>query len=190
MLVMMTGELEFDNLKYPQHQFLDKSGNLTSIESRRQLNHFPYLAHALVMVFVVMVNIVMMSLLVALAIRDMAALSKTAQRRELEDQFILIDHVEKSFSSKLFMSCPNCFKAFLGNWVLIGGSKFDMNPDVNYLKKDNAIHSNHFKLSLKQFCENKKANESANNSKEELKHLKNELFDLKTLLAKQLKHSS
>ena len=190
MLVMMTGELEFDNLKYPQHQFLDKSGNITSIESRRQLNHFPYLAHALVMVFVVMVNIVMMSLLVALAIRDMAALSKTAQRRELEDQFILIDHVEKSFSSKLFMSCPNCFKAFLGNWVLIGGSKFDMNPDVNYLKKDNAIHSNHFKLSLKQFCENKKANENANNSKEELKHLKKELFELKTLLAKQLKHSS
>ena len=107
---MMTGEIEYDNLKYPQQL---KIVNETHIEENRQLNHFPLLAHPLVLTFVIMVNIVMMSLLVALAIRDIEALSKRAQRRELEDQILLINHVEISFSSKLFRGCPDFLKSFL-----------------------------------------------------------------------------
>ena len=111
---MMTGEIEYDNLKYPQQL---KIVNETHIEENRQLNHFPLLAHPLVLTFVIMVNIVMMSLLVALAIRDIEALSKRAQRRELEDQILLINHVEISFSSKLFRGCPDFLKSFLERWV-------------------------------------------------------------------------
>ena len=111
---MMTGEIEYDNLKYPQQL---KIVNETHIEENRQLNHFPLLAHPLVLTFVIMVNIVMMSLLVALAIRDIEALSKRAQRRELEDQILLINHVEISFSSKLFRGCPDFLKGFLERWV-------------------------------------------------------------------------
>ena len=66
----MTGEIEYDNLKYSQQrQIINETlANGTVIErivETRELNHFPYLAHPLVLTFVIMVNIVMMSLLVA-----------------------------------------------------------------------------------------------------------------------------
>ena len=152
---MMTGEIEYDNLKYPEELEIV---NGTKIEKNRVLNHFPLLAHPLVLTFVIMVNIVMMSLLVALAIRDIEALSKRAQRRELEDQILLINHVEISFSSKLFRGCPDFVKSFLEKWVLSGTGSFDMNPEINFLdKRDSSVHSNLFKACLKNFCQNENA---------------------------------
>ena len=74
---MMTGELEFDNLRYPQQERIQ--GLL--ITETRQLNQLPLLAHPFILTFVIMVNIVMMSLLVALAIKDMDALAKTTKKR-------------------------------------------------------------------------------------------------------------
>ena len=178
-LVMMTGEIEYDNLKYPQQLVI----NGTRIEESRELNHFPYLAHPLVLTFVIMVNIVMMSLLVALAIRDIEALSKRAQRRELEDQILLINHVEISFSSKLFRGCPDFVKSFLEKWVLSGTGSFDMNPEINFLdRRDNSVHSNLFKACLKNFCHNEnvrlKKMESTIDMRNELLCIKLELQNL------------
>ena len=227
---MMTGEIEYDNLKYPQQL---KIVNETHIEENRQLNHFPLLAHPLVLTFVIMVNIVMMSLLVALAIRDIEALSKRAQRRELEDQILLINHVEISFSSKLFRGCPDFLKSFLerwawtgslfsirmifliffsdnsdpslfgvdkyvsnchiskeimvSRWVLSGTGSFDMNPEINFLdRQDDSIHSNLFKASLKNFCQNEnerlKRMESSIDMRRELMNVKKELENLGAMI--------
>lgn len=183
-LVMMTGEIEYDNLKYPQQL---KIVNETHIEENRQLNHFPLLAHPLVLTFVIMVNIVMMSLLVALAIRDIEALSKRAQRRELEDQILLINHVEISFSSKLFRGCPDFLKSFLERWVLSGTGSFDMNPEINFLdRQDDSVHSNLFKASLKNFCQNEnerlKRMESSIDMRRELMNVKKELENLGAMI--------
>ena len=228
---MMTGEIEYDNLKYPQQL---KIVNETHIEENRQLNHFPLLAHPLVLTFVIMVNIVMMSLLVALAIRDIEALSKRAQRRELEDQILLINHVEISFSSKLFRGCPDFLKSFLerwvwtgslfsirmivwiffsntsdpslfvadksptvilqksetailSRWVLSGTGSFDMNPEINFLdRQDDSVHSNLFKASLKNFCQNEnerlKRMESSIDMRRELMNVKKELENLGAMI--------
>ena len=229
---MMTGEIEYDNLKYPQQL---KIVNETHIEENRQLNHFPLLAHPLVLTFVIMVNIVMMSLLVALAIRDIEALSKRAQRRELEDQILLINHVEISFSSKLFRGCPDFLKSFLerlvwtgslfsirmifliffliililhslvltsmsptvtfqksetailSRWVLSGTGSFDMNPEINFLdRQDDSVHSNLFKASLKNFCQNEnerlKRMESSIDMRRELMNVRKELENLGAMI--------
>ena len=185
---MMTGEIEYDNLKYSQQLHIVNeslsNGTVTErIEERRILNHFPYLAHPLVLTFVIMVNIVMMSLLVALAIRDIEALSKRAQRRELEDQILLINHVEISFSSKVFRGCPDFVKSFLEKWVLSGTGSFDMNPEINFLeRRDNSVHSNLFKACLKNFCHNENARlkqmESTIDMRNELMCVKMELQNL------------
>ena len=188
---MMTGEIEYDNLKYDQQLYIRKGTrvengtriNATLIEDERILNHFPYLAHPLVLTFVIMVNIVMMSLLVALAIRDIEALSKRAQRRELEDQILLINHVEISFSSKVFRGCPDFVKSFLEKWVLSGTGSFDMNPEINFLdRRDNSVHSNLFKGCLKNFCHNKnerlKQMESTIDMQNELMCIKMEMQNL------------
>ena len=151
---MMTGDLAYDNLKYP-YSFRIENG--TEVRKTRILNHFPLLAHPLVLAFVVMVNIVMMSLLVALAIRDMESLDKTAQRRVLEDKIILINHVENSFSSKLFRISPDWVKRFLERWVLEQVEKFEMRPVVDFINKDYSIHSSLWKQSVKEFCQNEKS---------------------------------
>ena len=78
----------------------------------------PLLAHHLVLTFVIMVNIVIINLTVALAIKDMDALAKTAQRTEHTDQIILISHDQKSISSKLFQKLPSPVKCLLEKFIL------------------------------------------------------------------------
>ena len=182
---MMTGDLAYDNLKYP-HQLQVVNG--TEIRKSRILNHFPLLAHPLVLAFVVMVNIVMMSLLVALAIRDMESLDKTAQRRVLEDKIVLINHVENSFSSKLFRIFPNWMKQFLEKWVLEQGGEFDMRPVVNFLNKDYSVHPSFWKQAVKEFCQKEKSKremmrrlESTTDVQKELTQIKDQFKNLNEL---------
>ena len=144
---MMTGELEFGNLKYPQQEMIQ--GSL--ITETRQLNQLPLLAHPFILTFVIMVNIVMMSLLVALAIKDMDALAKTAQRRELTDQILLISHIQKVFSSKLFQKLPGPVKRLLEKCILNAKGNFSMCPKISCHDKDHSIHSGLFKCLLKEF---------------------------------------
>ena len=180
---MMTGDLAYDNLKYP-HQLQIVNG--TEVRKSRILNHFPLLAHPLILAFVVMVNIVMMSLLVALAIRDMESLDKTAQRRVLEDKIILINHIENSFSSKLFRISPSWVKRFLEKWVLEQGGEFDMRPVVNFLNKDYSVHPSLWKQAVKEFCQSENSKremmrrlESSLDVQKELTHIKDQFKDLK-----------
>ena len=182
---MMTGDLAYDNLKYP-HQLQVVNG--TEIRKSRILNHFPLLAHPLVLAFVVMVNIVMMSLLVALAIRDMESLDKTAQRRVLEDKIVLINHVENSFSSKLFRIFPNWMKQFLEKWVLEQGGEFEMSPVVNFLNKDYSVHPSFWKQAVKEFCQKEKSKremmrrlESTTDVQKELTQIKDQFKNLNEL---------
>merc|ERR1712126_54145 len=124
-LVMMTGEFEYENIKYPRnarskateiYQSEEKDKfffNATEIEEILELNQFPIIAHASILLFVLMVSIVMMSLLVGLAVQDISALSKTGQRDQLIDQVRLINYVEQSFSSRLFRCIHNKIKTLL-----------------------------------------------------------------------------
>ena len=182
---MMTGELEFDNLKYPQQERIQ--GSL--ITETRQLNQLPLLAHPFILTFVIMVNIVMMSLLVALAIKDMDALAKTAQRRELTDQILLISHIQKVFSSKLFQKLPGPVKRLLEKFILNDKGNFGMCPKISCHDKDYSIHSSLFKHSLRDFHQKQQVTFQRAEStvdvailRSEISLIKEEMGDLKALL--------
>ncbi len=70
----MLGELEYDELYYPQNKTLNLEFNGThgsgTIEEETVSQYFPFTAHILVTVFVLLVSIIIMNLLFGLAVTD------------------------------------------------------------------------------------------------------------------------
>ena len=71
---MMLGELEYDELYYPQKQTLNLTIDDTvaygEIVQETQSQFFPFTAHILVTVFILLVSIIIMNLLFGLAVTD------------------------------------------------------------------------------------------------------------------------
>jgi hypothetical protein len=76
--VMMLGELEYDDLYYPQDQTINLTinGSFASgtIDQETKSQFFPFTAHILVTVFVLLVSIIIMNLLFGLAVTDIQVL--------------------------------------------------------------------------------------------------------------------
>ena len=71
---MMLGELEYDDLYYPQKKTLnltiDNTIGYGEIVEETQSQFFPFTAHILVTVFILLVSIIIMNLLFGLAVTD------------------------------------------------------------------------------------------------------------------------
>lgn len=109
-LVMMTGELEFDNLLENITQEDSHSASLLEISA---LTTFVF--------FLLFVTIILMNLLIGIAVHDIQGLQKTAVLSKLVGQTKLITHIE----SALFNGClPNCFLKLLQITALISPSAY------------------------------------------------------------------
>ena len=71
---MMLGELEYDELYYPQnktlHLILNGTHGSGTLEEETVSQFFPVTAHILVTIFVLLVSIIIMNLLFGLAVTD------------------------------------------------------------------------------------------------------------------------
>ena len=81
-MVMMTGELEYNDLYYPQRDHIElnithgegenqgHSYGVGIIEDDDKPQYFPITAHAILAIFIVIVSIVIMNLLFGMAVSD------------------------------------------------------------------------------------------------------------------------
>ena len=128
-LVMMTGELEFDSLLENITQEESHSATLLEISA---LTTFVF--------FLLFVTIILMNLLIGIAVHDIQGLQKTAVLSKLVGQTKLITHIE----SALFNGClPNCFLKLLQITALISPSSYrvvvtvkPLNPRETRLPQD------------------------------------------------------
>lgn len=128
-LVMMTGELEFDNLLE----------NITK-DSGRPVVLLEISAFTAFILFLIFVTIILMNLLIGIAVHDIQGLQKTAGLSKLVGQTKLISHIE----SALFNGClPGCMLKLLRMTALISPSSYrvvfsvkPLNPRESLLPKN------------------------------------------------------
>merc|ERR1712107_431501 len=127
-LVMMTGEFEYEELMYPQ---TEKVSNSSKIEDEIDFNHFPGLAHISVLAFIIFVGVVMMNLLVAIAVNDIKELAKTAKRDQLLSQAELINYMERIHGFWVFQKLlPSKIQDWFKATVLNRGRSVTMTKEV------------------------------------------------------------
>ena len=154
-LVMMTGEFEYEELMYPQ---TEKVSNSTSshpgkIEDEIDFNHFPGLAHISVLAFIIFVGVVMMNLLVAIAVNDIKELSKTAKRDQLLSQAELINYMERIHGFWVFQKLlPSKIQDWFKATVLNRGRSVTMTKEVLYANNSDQSLSESLKNELYEFC--------------------------------------
>ena len=91
-MVIMLGEVEYDDLYYPQKETFNISlsalNNITpiTIEQQEEGQPFPLTAHLAVLAVIFLVSIIVMNLLVGLAVNDIQGLRETASLRHLVQQ--------------------------------------------------------------------------------------------------------
>merc|ERR1712107_804669 len=132
-LVMMTGEFEYEELMYPQSETVSNhnSSNPGRIEEMIKFNHFPGLAHISVLAFIIFVGVVMMNLLVAIAVNDIKELSKTAKRDQLLSQAELINYMERIHGFWVFQKLlPSKIQDWFQATVLNPGRSVTMTKEV------------------------------------------------------------
>ena len=127
---MMLGEINYQELYYPQKEILNSTTG--EIEGETEFQQFPGSAQLIVILFVLVFSIVIMNLLVGLAVSDISALLKSGKRDQLIAQVELINYVEGACSSKLFEFLPLKIQGLFKNKVLNLGDSFDMYVPVKY----------------------------------------------------------
>ena len=101
-LVMMAGEIEYENFIYENGAAL-----------------FDFTGHAMILIFVVLVSIILMNLLVGLAVSDIQGLQKSAGLDRLVRQTELISHIESMLFSRLLHFLPRRFLDALHQKALV-----------------------------------------------------------------------
>ena len=101
-LVMMAGEIEYENFVYENGETL-----------------FGFTGHAMILIFVVLVSIILMNLLVGLAVSDIQGLQKSAGLDRLVRQTELISHIESMLFSRLLHFLPDRFLTALHQKALV-----------------------------------------------------------------------
>ncbi|XP_075982691.1 transient receptor potential channel pyrexia isoform X2 [Anticarsia gemmatalis] len=91
-VMMMSGELEYEDIFY---------NNCTNNDI-----HYPVTAHAMFLVFVLLVTVILTNLLVGLAVSDIQALQESAGLDRLVRQTQLVAHLESMLFSSLLTCAP------------------------------------------------------------------------------------
>ena len=144
-LAMMTGEFEYVDLVYPTQGRIENN----TIFEEPETTHFPGIGHLAVLAFILSVSFVMMNLLVALAVSDLAALAKTAKHDQLISQVVLINYVERSMQY-MPKRCQSLFKTFK---VFNVGKGFKMLREVNYADSKDTSLPESLKIELFDHCQ-------------------------------------
>ena len=70
-MVMMMGEIEYNDLYYPDKTFITFTNATHAVEdSDPEINFFPMTAHMVLTIFILIVSIVIMNLLFGMAVSD------------------------------------------------------------------------------------------------------------------------
>ena len=122
-LVMMTGELEYNDLYYPTSEKLDLNGTYVIMHhfkndsygnvSKAKLRDvniseetisqiFPFTPHILLALFVALVSIVIMNLLFGIAVSDVQEIHKKSKLLQSEQQVEVINYMENMTKRALF----------------------------------------------------------------------------------------
>ncbi len=159
-LVMMTGEIDYNSLYYPTNQKInlsvDANGSLTgqgAIEEVPANQIFPLTGHFLLAVFIVIVSIVIMNLLFGMAVSDVQELYKTSRMHQSIQQVALIGYLESILFSPLFYKIPSPLQRYL--WKKLHGleGKYGNVRDVeidSYDKK--RVLPSYLNKALKDVC--------------------------------------
>ena len=119
---MMTGEIEYNDLYYPQKQILNFTATNSSggvfqgvgdIEEVTEPQFFPVTAHAILTAFILIISIVIMNLLFGMAVSDVQELYKMSRLHQSIQQVHLISYMESMLTSPLFAKLPSWAKTFL-----------------------------------------------------------------------------
>lgn len=121
-LVMMTGELEYNDLYYPTSEKIElnmtMANNASGIvqgeiqeETRSML--FPFTPHLLIALFLALVSIVIMNLLFGIAVSDVQDIHKKSKLLQSVQQVDVIDHMENILKRPIFQRLPNNIKKFI-----------------------------------------------------------------------------
>ena len=135
-LVMMTGELEYNDLYYPSSEKIDLNGtyviqhskndsnlNMTTAnigrvgdveiieETQKQI--FPFTPHVLLALFVALVSIVIMNLLFGIAVSDVQDIHKKSKLLQSEQQVDVINYMESITKRPSFQNLPTSIKKFV-----------------------------------------------------------------------------
>ena len=149
LFVMMLGEIDYEDLYYPQKEFL--SGSDIVSESEHQT--FPGTAHLLVLFFIFLVSIILMNLLVGLAVSDIQGLSKSAKLNQLVQQVELINYMEGWLFSPIFSLSPDKVKKFLRSKLQgLEGQNYNMVYTVKPFDTNDKMLPESLKRSLYDNC--------------------------------------
>ncbi|XP_032521667.2 transient receptor potential channel pyrexia isoform X2 [Danaus plexippus] len=107
-VMMMSGELEYEDIFY---------NNCTNSQI-----HYPLTAHAMFLIFVVLVTVILTNLLVGLAVSDIQALQESAGLDRLVRQTQLVAHLESMLFSSLLTCAPQQLLAVLRWGALLTAS--------------------------------------------------------------------
>jgi len=179
--VMMLGEINYQELYYPQKEILNSTTG--EIDGKTEFQQFPGTAQLIVILFVLVFSIVIMNLLVGLAVSDISALLKSGKRDQLIAQVELINYVEGACSSKLFKFLPLKFQCLFKNKVLNLGDNFEMYVPVKYSDINDRRFTTGIKRMLYEHCKRKEDEEKQKEQEKELSDIKAQLVELKNMLS-------
>ena len=109
---MMIGELEFDEMFYPN-------------DGDAQILH-PITVHLIFFAFVILVTVILMNLLVGLAVSDIQGLQASAGLNRLTRQAELVARLEGLLFSKLLKKAPPKILTFLRREALLRTSRYNL----------------------------------------------------------------
>jgi len=158
LFVMMLGEIDYEDLYYPQKQFLkgpihDTLNQSIPILSDTENQTFPVTAHLLVFLFIFLVSIILMNLLVGLAVSDIQGLSKSAKLNQLVQQVELINYMEGWLFSPIFNLSPDKVKRFLRSKLQgLEGQNYNMVYTIKPFDINDKVLPESLKKSLYDNC--------------------------------------
>jgi len=161
LFVMMLGEIDYEDLYYPQKHFIEnhtvvsenENKTVSEIVPENENQNFPGTAHLLVLLFIFLVSIILMNLLVGLAVSDIQGLSKSAKLNQLVQQVELINYMEGWLFSPIFKWSPENVKKFLRSKLQgLEGQNYNMVYTVKPFDTNNKVLPESLKRSLYDNC--------------------------------------
>lgn len=123
----MIGELEFEDMFYPQSQDND-SKHCDSYQS--DALPFPITTHLMFFTFIILVTVILMNLLVGLAVSDIQGLQASAGLNRLSRQAELVARLEGLLFSRLLKKAPQKLLTFLRREALLRTSRYNLQLSI------------------------------------------------------------
>lgn len=115
-VVMMIGELEFEDLFYNDNE--------------RHPQLYPITSHAIYFIFIILVTVILMNLLVGLAVSDIQGLQASAGLNRLSRQAELVARLEGLLFSRLLKKGPPKILRFLRREALLRTSQYNLQLSI------------------------------------------------------------